>query len=179
MATWAFGVALQEMAAIVSERGFHVVAGAAFIGEHSFSHDKLPLAAGRPDPQDLQTAQSFGAQVVSKLIHSPGNFIQWQPGHARQAAPDVTNPAAKQLGALCPLACAGSARLHTVRCLHEGLSDGCHRCGQPADRRIKVRALLCLRASLPVRRAQDRAAKQMDFLSFPESEREASPVIPY
>ena len=75
-----FGVALQELAAAVSACGFDVVAGAAFIGEHSFSHDKLALAAGRPDSQDLQTAQIFGAQIVSKLIHSPEISSNGSPG---------------------------------------------------------------------------------------------------
>ena len=66
-----FGIALQEMAAVLTARGFRVVAGAAFIGEHSFSHNRLPLAAGRPDKQDLQTARSFGARVAVKLSRSP------------------------------------------------------------------------------------------------------------
>ena len=66
-----FGIALQEMAAVLTARGFRVIAGAAFIGEHSFSHNRLPLAAGRPDKQDLQTARSFGARVAVKLNRSP------------------------------------------------------------------------------------------------------------
>lgn len=73
-----FGVALREMAALASESGFRVVAGAAFTGEHSFSHDKLPVAAGRPDQRDLQTAQSFGARIAARLNGLPQN----QPGNS-------------------------------------------------------------------------------------------------
>lgn len=66
-----FGHALQELAAVAGERGFQVAAGAAFIGEHSFSYDRLPLALGRPDQEDLRTARSFGERITAKLNDLP------------------------------------------------------------------------------------------------------------
>ncbi|MBP1747261.1 MAG: iron-sulfur cluster-binding flavodoxin, partial [Deltaproteobacteria bacterium] len=41
--------ALLELKNIVVEAGFTPIAGAVFIGEHSFSTKKIPIAHGRPD----------------------------------------------------------------------------------------------------------------------------------
>ena len=62
-----YGVALKEEARILEERGFPVIAGASFVGEHSFAHEALPIALGRPDDRDLQTARRFGSQIRAKL----------------------------------------------------------------------------------------------------------------
>jgi ferredoxin len=62
-----FGLTLKQLANIANEQGFRVVGGAAFIGEHSFSHEALPIAAGRPDERDLQVAYEFGVKAVRKL----------------------------------------------------------------------------------------------------------------
>lgn len=56
--------ALIELTDILSLRGFKVVAGAAFIGEHSFS--KI-LAKDRPDAKDLIAAEEFAKQVTTKI----------------------------------------------------------------------------------------------------------------
>lgn len=40
---------------------------AAFVGEHSYSTPETPVAAGRPDAQDLARAAEFGAAVRKKL----------------------------------------------------------------------------------------------------------------
>ncbi|MCD8183983.1 MAG: 4Fe-4S binding protein [Bacteroides sp.] len=63
----AYEKALVELDAFASERGFKVIAGATFIGEHSFSNEKYLVAAGRPDADDLQYAQDFGAKIRSKI----------------------------------------------------------------------------------------------------------------
>ncbi len=55
---------LVEAEDILRGRGFLPVAGAAFIGEHSFSPK---IAAGRPDAEDLKQAEAFGAAVIGKL----------------------------------------------------------------------------------------------------------------
>lgn len=47
--------------------GFQVVAGAAFVGEHSFSRPGRPVAAGRPDSADLQIAATLGQQAAERL----------------------------------------------------------------------------------------------------------------
>lgn len=55
--------ALIELRDIVEEKGFTVVAAAAFVAEHSVY---ARLAAGRPDARDCRIASEFGAAVVQK-----------------------------------------------------------------------------------------------------------------
>ena len=59
-----FDDALIELRNILEEQGFHTIAGAAFIGEHSFSRI---LAAGRPDDADIEVAVEFGKNVAEKI----------------------------------------------------------------------------------------------------------------
>ena len=59
-----FDDALIELRNILEERGFHTVAGAAFIGEHSFSRI---LAAGRPDKDDIAKAEEFAKAAAGKI----------------------------------------------------------------------------------------------------------------
>ncbi len=59
--------ALVELRDLVSENGFIPIAGAAFIGEHSFSTEETPIADGRPDEIDLEKAESFGKDINSVL----------------------------------------------------------------------------------------------------------------
>jgi len=63
----AFEDALVELRDIAVECGFVPIAGAAFIGEHSFSTEAQPIAQGRPDTADLEKAAAFGQQVREKL----------------------------------------------------------------------------------------------------------------
>lgn len=76
-----FEDSLLELSNIVKEKGFNVIAAAAFIGEHSYSNSVQPIAAGRPDNEDLDKAAEFGRQILSKLEGGdfsepeiPGNF---------------------------------------------------------------------------------------------------------
>ena len=62
-----FEDALVELRDVVSKQGFQVVAAAAFIGEHSYSTPERPIAAGRPDADDLAIAENFGRDVAAKL----------------------------------------------------------------------------------------------------------------
>lgn len=64
----AFEDALLEASDRLGRQGFITVAGAAFIGEHSFS---TTLAGGRPDAADLKKAAAFGGQVAAKLLAGP------------------------------------------------------------------------------------------------------------
>ncbi len=59
--------ALLELADILARRGCRPIAGAAFIGQHSFSTEETPTAAGRPDAGDLALAESFGRKIREKL----------------------------------------------------------------------------------------------------------------
>ncbi len=63
----AYEDALLELRDVAEELGFVPVAGAAFIGEHSFSTPELPVAPGRPDDEDLGKARAFGAEVRKKI----------------------------------------------------------------------------------------------------------------
>jgi len=62
-----FEDALVELCDVASAKGFRVIAAGAFIGEHSYSTPERPIAAGRPDVDDLQLARSFGEQFAAKL----------------------------------------------------------------------------------------------------------------
>lgn len=63
----AYEKALAELDAFVSERGFKVIAGATFVGEHSYSTERHPIAVGRPDADDLRFAETFGAKIRAKM----------------------------------------------------------------------------------------------------------------
>ncbi|NPV92694.1 MAG: 4Fe-4S binding protein [Firmicutes bacterium] len=62
--------ALIELKDILESNGFKVIAGGAFIGEHSFS--KI-LAQDRPDERDMAIASAF-AQSIYRKITAPGDI---------------------------------------------------------------------------------------------------------
>jgi len=81
----AYEDALLELGNVLTSRGGIPIAGAAFVGEHSFSSSELPTAEGRPDASDLRQAEDFGRKVWGKLesasaidqvdgVDLPGNF---------------------------------------------------------------------------------------------------------
>ncbi len=59
--------ALVEMREIALRQGFKPIAGGAFIGEHSYSSPESPLAAGRPDTQDIAIARDLGQKIAEKM----------------------------------------------------------------------------------------------------------------
>jgi len=63
----AYDDALLELRNVLTERGCVPIAGAAYIGEHSFSSSGIPIAEGRPDGRDLSHAEDFGRRVFEKL----------------------------------------------------------------------------------------------------------------
>lgn len=63
----AYEKALEQLEEFVSERGFKVIAGGTFVGEHSYSSDRYPIATGRPDADDLAYARLFGEKVRTKV----------------------------------------------------------------------------------------------------------------
>ncbi len=63
-----FDDALVELRDLAVAKGFDVIAAGAFIGEHSFSTPTQPIAAGRPDDEDLKLAVQFGKQVAENLV---------------------------------------------------------------------------------------------------------------
>ncbi len=67
----AYEDALIELKGILAQRGCKPIAGAAFIGKHSFSNDETPPAQDRPDASDLHHAESFGRKIQEKLNTIP------------------------------------------------------------------------------------------------------------
>lgn len=59
-----FDDGLVELRDILENTGFHTIAAAAFVGEHSFSKT---LAAGRPDAEDMAEAVKFADQLAEKV----------------------------------------------------------------------------------------------------------------
>jgi len=62
-----FEDALVELRDVAIAQGFNVIAAGAFIGEHSYSTPKQPIAAGRPDVEDLRLAVKFGQDIAAKI----------------------------------------------------------------------------------------------------------------
>lgn len=75
------GIVLNELKDITEKSGFKVVAAASFVGEHSFSTKKVPIAEGRPNHQDLIKAQDFGQRVMKKVqtINDPKEISLFIP----------------------------------------------------------------------------------------------------
>lgn len=102
----AYEDALRELYDLAVEAGFHPVAAAAFIGEHSYATATQPIAVGRPDSADLEKAVAFGQQVCEKLkqlgslpaAHVPGNFP-----YKERRPPAANPPAPITIADLCTL----------------------------------------------------------------------------
>lgn len=75
------GDALKELAVTIKNNGFIPIAGAGFIGEHSFSNEEYKIAHGRPHENDLELAKEFGEKILESIddlqdieIKLPGEF---------------------------------------------------------------------------------------------------------
>ncbi len=64
--------ALIELKFQLEERGFGVKAGAAFVGEHTFSKN---IASGRPNENDLAVAAGFGKQIMASISADAGGVL--------------------------------------------------------------------------------------------------------
>lgn len=71
----AYDNALLELKDILVQCGCKPIAGAAFIGEHSFSSPELPSSVGRPDTKDIQQAELFG-QRIKELLQAVASVRQ-------------------------------------------------------------------------------------------------------
>lgn len=101
--------ALLELKDTVKKRGGVPIAGAAYIGEHSFSNSEAPTALGRPDDKDLLHAKEFGQKIREKMqsVTSPDQF------------PDMPLPGSYPYG--------GVTQLWDVDFIE--VSDTCTQCG--------------------------------------------------
>jgi ferredoxin len=114
----AYEDALLELRNLVLDVGFITVAAGAFIGEHSYSCNATPVAAGRPDVDDLEKAREFGMMIhekMSKLItfdgmpplHVPGNFPYKERGALSNISPVTKERVCIKCGecaSVCPTA---------------------------------------------------------------------------
>lgn len=110
--------ALLELNDLAVEAGFKPVAGGAFIGEHSFSNGETPIAAGRPDPEDLEKAKEFGKTIRGKVetlqaleqissVKVPGNFPYKERGNSSLISPATQETLCTTCGTcatVCPTA---------------------------------------------------------------------------
>jgi len=109
--------ALIELRDIALKAGFRPIAAGAFIGEHSFSTANLPIAADRPDADDLTKARRFGNAIRAKLmaetevpgecLQVPGNFPYKEVKPLPGIAPSVNEAQCTKCGAcvsICPTA---------------------------------------------------------------------------
>ncbi len=96
----AYEDALLELRNLAVELGFTPVAAGAFIGEHSYSNQDLPIAFGRPDGEDLKKAREFGRQIRRKLekipelcemppLTVPGKFPHREKGTTTRVPPET------------------------------------------------------------------------------------------
>lgn len=106
--------ALVELRDLAAEAGFHPIAGAAFIGEHSYSSEDKPIAAGRPDSDDLKCAEEFGKEVAQlletgqpELVQVPGNVPYKEYRGPSGVSPDTDHDLCSLCGScieICPAA---------------------------------------------------------------------------
>lgn len=59
--------ALVELSDFFENKGFVTISGGAFVAEHSFSTEEMPIAANRPDRADLQIVREFADDTVVQL----------------------------------------------------------------------------------------------------------------
>ncbi len=82
--------ALIELKLRLEERGFAVKAGAAFIGEHTFSKN---IATGRPDENDLTVAADFGKKVLESLAVNTQGILKLKGNYPfKYSGYDPANP---------------------------------------------------------------------------------------
>ncbi len=98
-----FDDGLLETVDTLEATGFSVIAGAAFIAEHSIVRS---VAAGRPDAEDRKIARQFAAEVLAKLgsptvVTVPGNRPYLQP------KPSAFHPVAGEICTDCGLCAEG------------------------------------------------------------------------
>lgn len=123
----AFEHAVTELARLADEQGFRPIAAAAFVGEHSYSTPDTPIAAGRPDAEDLAAAEAFGRAVRRKIDRG-----DLSPVDAAQLK-DQRTPLLPLLRFVrFVLRYRRQQKKHPVRCVPEGDAARCTHCGRCA-----------------------------------------------
>lgn len=145
--------ALLELKDAMVKIGCVPIACAAYIGEHSFSNLQTPIAAGRPDPDDLENARAFGKKIGEKIasiasigevtdVAVPGNYPYRDMAESKKRLSSVdlidVDGNCLQCGHcadICPVDAIdpkGGASIDISKCIL------CHACikGCPADARM-------------------------------------------
>jgi ferredoxin len=115
-----FEDALVELKHLAIELGFNPIAAGAFIGEHSFATNNVPIANGRPDSQDVQIAMDFGAKIKDKVtalqspsaqtdLEIPGRFPYEASGARSMAVSPVTKEDTCTVCGTCASVCPTAA----------------------------------------------------------------------
>lgn len=129
-----FEDALLELKNLTIELGFVPVAAGAFIGEHSFATEDIPIANGRPDSLDVQKAMDFGIKIKDKVmalqstdtnvdLEVPGEFPYEASGARSMAVSPVTQ---KDSCTLCGT-CAGVCPTAAIS-IHDSVATEIERC---------------------------------------------------
>lgn len=114
----AYEDALIELRDLALEAGFNPIAAGAFIGEHSYSTTTLPIAAGRPDDEDIVKAKAFGEMIRKRvsdfstskqinLLQVPGTYPYKDVRMLSEIAPAVDETQCtrcKKCISICPTA---------------------------------------------------------------------------
>jgi ferredoxin/flavodoxin len=114
-----FEDALLELKNLAIELGFNPVAGGAFIGEHSFATEDIPIANGRPDSADVQVAMDFGVKIKDKVtalqspdaqmeLEIPGRF-PYESGPRAMVVSPVTKEDTCEVCGTCASVCPTAA----------------------------------------------------------------------
>lgn len=104
--------ALLEVKNTLEEKGFQVIAAAAFVAEHSIARS---IAAGRPDESDMETARSFGADIIKKINDGDVNQTITVPGNMpyKEVKGSNIHPTANDDCAMCGI-CAKSCPVNAI-----------------------------------------------------------------
>ena len=62
-----FGISLKQFEDYAAKNHFRLIAAGAFIGQHTYASEEVPVAYGRPDIVDLKQAAEFGRKIREKI----------------------------------------------------------------------------------------------------------------
>lgn len=126
-----FENALSELENFVIGHGFMPIAAGAMIGEHSYSNDAYPIAAGRPDAEDLTSAECFGRKVADKLREKPQN--EWNINVTADMPKVDTPKASHQAFVQFIQTYSQQQQLNPTKAYPTVDTNLCHHCGKCAE----------------------------------------------
>lgn len=158
----AFDNALLELKDALEVNGLQVIAAGAFVAEHSMARS---IAAGRPDANDLATANQLGVRAMQKLAEEGSETVQvpGNPGYREKAAGGLPGHPAGGKGCVCCGLCAEKCPAGAIDSNAPAKTDGkkclcCMRCVSvcpqkarklPAPMALAVEGMLKVAASTP------------------------------